>query len=81
MISGVQVRAQYACARLGLILCTVNPVYRAPELNFALKKGQIKALFMPGDGSQQELVNKYQHVLREGLQFKDEVSFCHMFVH
>ncbi|XP_054159206.1 putative acyl-CoA synthetase YngI [Oppia nitens] len=62
------VQTQYACARLGVILCTVNPVYQSPELNYALKKGQIKAIFMPGNGSKQEVVNKYQNILTETLK-------------
>ncbi|CAG2115072.1 unnamed protein product, partial [Medioppia subpectinata] len=66
------IQVQYACAKLGIVLCTVNPVYQSPELNYALRKGQIKAIFMPGNGSKQEVVNKYQNVLKQTLSAKEE---------
>lgn len=35
-----------ACARAGLILVTVNPAYRAPELHHALKSSGVRALVL-----------------------------------
>ncbi|CAG2165242.1 unnamed protein product [Oppiella nova] len=52
---------QYACARLGLIQCSINPAYQADELNYVLRNAQVKALFMPGVGSKQQEFNKFGH--------------------
>ncbi len=35
----------FAAAKAGLVLVTVNPVYRANELEYVLKQGDVKALF------------------------------------
>lgn len=63
---------QYACARLGLILCTLNPYYQVNELNYALRKADIKALFMPGKNSKQEIINKFSKIINLTLNTKDE---------
>lgn len=34
---------------------------------YALKKGNVKALFMPGQGSPQEVVNQFGKILADGL--------------
>src|SRR6266571_8257096 len=36
---------QFAAAKAGLVLVTVNPVYRVAELEYVLKQGDVKALF------------------------------------
>jgi fatty-acyl-CoA synthase len=36
---------EFATAKVGLVLVTVNPVYRANELEYVLKQGDVKALF------------------------------------
>src|SRR5947209_5867513 len=36
---------EFATAKAGLVLVTVNPVYRADELKYVLKQGDVKALF------------------------------------
>ncbi len=36
---------EFATAKAGLVLVTVNPVYRAAELEYVLKQGDVKALF------------------------------------
>ncbi|HEY0755126.1 MAG TPA: AMP-binding protein [Ktedonobacteraceae bacterium] len=36
---------EFASAKAGLVLVTVNPVYRAAELEYVLKQGDVKALF------------------------------------
>src|SRR6266480_6219626 len=36
---------EFAAAKAGLILVTVNPVYRATELEYVLKQGDVVALF------------------------------------
>src|SRR5947209_6260160 len=35
----------FGAAKAGLVLVTVNPVYRAAELEYVLKQGDVKALF------------------------------------
>ncbi len=37
---------QFATARLGIVLVNVNPAYRAPELDYAVRHSQVKALFL-----------------------------------
>lgn len=56
---------QYAAARLGLILCTLNPVYKADELQFALQKSGAKLLFMPGERTQQAPINQFCEVFAQ----------------
>ncbi|KAI2798061.1 Acyl-CoA synthetase member 2 mitochondrial [Blomia tropicalis] len=65
---------QLACARLGVILCTINPYYLSSELEYALRRADIKALFMPGSKSIQEQVNKYGKVIGKTLQSEDEAQ-------
>jgi len=66
---------QYACARLGIILCTINPFYQALEFNYVLRRADVKALFMPGKKSAQEQINRFSKVLADGLALgSDEVS-------
>lgn len=54
---------QYACAKLGLIVCTINPAYKSQELEYVLQKAKVKCLFLPGVNSPQESVNKFVEVL------------------
>ena len=37
---------QYACARAGFILVSVNPAYRSHELAYVLKKSRMRAIFL-----------------------------------
>jgi fatty-acyl-CoA synthase len=37
---------QFACARIGAVLVTLNPAYRTAELEFALKLSEARALFL-----------------------------------
>mgnify|MGYP002649684108 CR=1 FL=1 len=57
---------------MGVILCTINPFYQAVELDYALRKGDIKALFMPGKNSPQQVVNRFEKILTEALQVEDQ---------
>ncbi|CAG2179712.1 unnamed protein product, partial [Oppiella nova] len=61
------VQIQYACFRLGLILSTINPGYQVDELDYLLRRAQIKALFMPGADSKHNVINKFQTVLTDVL--------------
>ena len=36
---------EFAAAKAGLVLVTINPVYRATELDYVLKQGDVRALF------------------------------------
>ncbi|KAH7644006.1 acyl-coa synthetase-like protein [Dermatophagoides farinae] len=63
---------QYACLRLGAILCTANPFYQSHELDYAIRKGEMKALFMPGKQSKQNEVNDFFKIIRETLRNKSE---------
>lgn len=55
--------AQYACSKVGAILTPINPSYKARELGYILKKGQVKCLFMPGPKSVQFELNNHLKVL------------------
>ncbi len=37
---------ELACARIGAVLVTINTAYRASELEYVLRQGDVKALFM-----------------------------------
>lgn len=50
---------QFAAAKLGVIVCTINPNYKSLELEYALKKAGVKALIFPGRESPQEIVNNF----------------------
>lgn len=54
---------QLACAQKGLILCTLNPVYKVPELEYALAKSGAKLLFLPGQNSDQKVVNDFTGIV------------------
>ncbi len=43
---------EFAAAKAGLVLVTVNPVYRANELEYVLKQGDVKALLLDGRSPQ-----------------------------
>ena len=54
---------QHALARIGAINCSLSPLYKQTELDYALKKGKFKALFMPKKESRQSAVNDYHSIL------------------
>ena len=70
---------QYACLRLGAILCTANPFYQSHELDYAIRKGEMKALFMPGKQSKQNEVNDFFKIIRETLRNKSEVGYFYFY--
>ena len=49
--------AQYACARAGLILVSVNPSFTTDELVYCLNKVQCKALIMADQHKRQNYLN------------------------
>jgi acyl-coenzyme A synthetase/AMP-(fatty) acid ligase len=56
---------QYAAARNGLILCTLNPMYQKTELEYALNKSGAKVLIMPGEQSNQSTINSFPQILAD----------------
>lgn len=56
---------QYACARVGAILCTLNPFYKLPELAYALQKARVSVLLMPGKESDQRSINNFYEVIQD----------------
>lgn len=55
---------QYACAKIGAILCPINAYYKHNELEFSLLKISPKVLFMPGPHSiQEKSINRFYEVL------------------
>lgn len=54
---------QHALARIGGVNCSLSPMYKQSELEYALKKGKVKVLFMPRKGSRQSSVNDYHSIL------------------
>lgn len=58
------ITAQFAAAKLGLIVCTINPNYKGLELEYALQKAGVKTLLCPGRDSPQESVNKFFEVFQ-----------------
>ncbi|XP_027204182.2 putative acyl-CoA synthetase YngI [Dermatophagoides pteronyssinus] len=63
---------QYACFRIGAVLCTVNPFYQTYELDYAIRRGKMKALFMPGHKSQQDIVNRFSSIMMKTLNMEEK---------
>lgn len=42
-----------------------------PELDYALRKGEVKALFLPGKKSTQEAVNNFSKITAETVNLKE----------
>ncbi|RWS06862.1 acyl-CoA synthetase-like protein [Dinothrombium tinctorium] len=56
---------QYACAKIGAIVCTINPVYKLPELEYVLRAAKVKSLFMPGRKSKQHPANNHFELISQ----------------
>lgn len=50
------VRLQFATARIGVVLVTINPAYRAEELKFTLRQAEVKALALVDAHKQSDYV-------------------------
>lgn len=48
---------QFACHKLGLMLNTINPSYKAHEFSYVMEKADVKLLFTPGRNSKQSSLN------------------------
>lgn len=60
--------AQFATARLGVILVTVNPAYRVSEMEFALKKTGCKAVLLAERFKSSDYMGMLAEVVPEVLQ-------------
>ena len=54
---------QYACSKIGVIVCSINPAYKTSELEYALAKAKHKVLFMPTKDSRQSVVNDFHGII------------------
>lgn len=55
--------AQYALVRVGAMSCSISPVYKSGELEYALQKAKHKVIFLPTSDSRQASVNDFGAVL------------------
>src|SRR5438552_13167196 len=55
-----------AAAKAGLILVTVNPVYRAAELEYVLKQGDVVALFFMARVRDHDSLSTIRYMIRTG---------------
>ncbi len=55
---------QYACALSGIVLVNVNPAYRSHELQFVLRKSNIRVLFL----HERDQRANYRQILAESLK-------------
>lgn len=69
---------QHACVRIGAYLCTVNPMYKSPELDYVLRKGQLRTIFLPGFGSSQNMIHNFNDVLSQVLKESKNVYILNM---
>ena len=69
---------QHACIRIGAYLCTVSPMCKSPELDYILRKGQLKTIFLPGFGSPQNMINNFNDVLSQVLKESKNVYILNM---
>ena len=52
---------QYACARAGFVLVSVNPAYRSHELGYVIRKSRIRAIFL----WEKDARSHYQQILED----------------
>src|SRR5262249_37088290 len=52
---------QYACARAGFVLVSVNPAYQSAELSFVIGKSRMRALFL----CEKDARSHYQQILEQ----------------
>src|SRR5437016_13475756 len=59
---------EFAAAKAGLILVTVNPVYRATELEYVLKQGDVVALFFMARVRDHDCLATIRSMITPGMQ-------------
>ena len=57
--------AKLATEKIGAILCTINPFYKAYELEYVVSKANCKILFMPGCDSKQVYLNNHYNIIND----------------
>lgn len=66
-----------AAAKVGLVLVTINPAYRAGELEYVLKQGDIAALFFMARVRDHDCVATVRSLITPGTHY-GEVSSAHL---
>src|SRR5260370_163616 len=64
---------QMAAAKVGLVLVTINPAYRAAELEYVLKQGDVAALFFMARIRDHDCLQTVRELTRPGTKY-GEVS-------
>src|SRR5712691_7840580 len=64
----------FAAAKAGLVLVTVNPVYRANELEYVLKQGDVKALFFMAQVRDHNCLATIRSMITHGAKNGEVVS-------
>ncbi|HZR39074.1 MAG TPA: AMP-binding protein [Ktedonobacteraceae bacterium] len=64
---------QMAAAKAGLVLVTINPAYRASELEYVLKQGDVSALFFMAQVRDHNFLETVSSLITPGTQY-GEVS-------
>src|SRR5579871_5885688 len=59
---------EFAAAKAGLVLVTINPVYRAAELEYVLKQGDVAALFFMAQVSDHNCVATVRSMVTPGTE-------------
>src|SRR5260370_13457431 len=65
---------EFATAKVGPVLVTVNPVYRANELEYVLKQGDVKALFFMAQVRDHNCLATVRSMVTPGGEKHGEVS-------
>jgi fatty-acyl-CoA synthase len=65
---------QFAAARIGLVLTTINPAYRISELEFALQKAGVKAIVASERFKSSDYVAMLEEAEATGLQAKIKIG-------
>lgn len=68
---------QYACTKIGVINCSINPAYKSAELEYALEKAKHKVLFLPTRQSRQSCINDFHGVMQK-VDFTKTPSLRHL---
>ncbi|HZS77125.1 MAG TPA: AMP-binding protein [Ktedonobacteraceae bacterium] len=65
---------EFAAAKAGLVLVTINPVYRAAEVEYVLKQGDVAALFFMAQVRDHNCLETIRSMVTPGPKFGDVSS-------
>ena len=65
---------EMAAAKAGLVLVTVNPAYRAQELEYVLKQGDVRALFLMAQVRDHDCLATLRSLVTPGMRNGDVSS-------